>query len=122
MEIPVQMIWLHFLPQKKLNIQKLTALMIKDLKNLIKDCNIIFLQREGKKNLLKEEQITRNFAFASVVSIKEIKKGEKLSETNIWVKRPGNGDFSANNYWKILGKQAIKNINKNIQIRKSDIK
>jgi len=94
----------------------------KELKNLIKDCNIIFLQREGKKNLLKEEQITRNFAFASVVSIKEIKKGEKLSETNIWVKRPGNGDFSANNYWKILGKRAIKNIKKNIQIRKSDIK
>ena len=94
----------------------------KELKNLIKDCNIIFLQREGKKNLLKEEQVTRNFAFASVVSIKEIKKGEKLSETNIWVKRPGNGDFSANNYWKIIGKQAIKNINKNIQIRKSDIK
>ena len=73
-------------------------------------------------NLLIEEQVTRNFAFASVVSIKEIKKGEKLSETNIWVKRPGNGDFSANNYWKILGKQAIKKIKKNIQIRKSDIK
>ena len=54
--------------------------------------------------------------------IKEIKNGEKLTQKNIWVKRPGNGDFSANNYWKILGKQAIKNINKNIQIRKSDIK
>ena len=81
-----------------------------------------FFTKRRKKNLLKEEQVTRNFAFASVVSIKEIKKGEKLSETNIWVKRPGNGDFSANNYWKILGKQAIKNIKKNIQIKKSDIR
>ena len=94
----------------------------KELKNLIKDCNIIFLQREGEKNLLKEEQVTRNFAFASVVSTKKIEKGEKLSKTNIWVKRPGNGDFSANNYWKILGKKAIKNIKKNIQIKKSDIR
>jgi len=92
------------------------------LKELINDCNVLFLQREGRKNLLPEEQITRNFSFSSVVSIKDIKKGEKLSQTNIWVKRPGNGDFSANSYEKILGRKAIKNIKKNIQIKKSDIR
>ena len=85
----------------------------KGLKELINGCNILFLQRGGSKNLLSEEQVTRNFAFASVVSIKEIKKGEKLSQTNIWVKRPGNGDFAANKYEKILGKKAIQNIKKN---------
>ena len=94
----------------------------KELKELITGCNIIFLQRGGKKNLLSEEQVTRNFAFASVVSIKEIKKGEKLSHNNIWVKRPGNGDFTANDYEKIIGKAAIKKIKKNIQIKKNDIK
>ena len=94
----------------------------KNLKELIKGCNIVFLQRGGEKNLLKEEQVTRNFAFASVVSIKEIKNGEKLTQKNIWVKRPGNGDFAASKYEKILGKIAIKKIKKNTQIKKNDIK
>ena len=94
----------------------------KELKELIMGCNIIFLQRGGKKNLLSEEQVTRNFAFASAVSIKEIKKGETLSQKNIWVKRPGNGDFAANSYKKILGKIATKKIEQNIQIKKNDIK
>ena len=94
----------------------------KNLKELIKGCNIVFLQRGGEKNLLKEEQVTRNFAFASVVSIKEIKNGEKLTQKNIWVKRPGNGDFAASKYEKILEKIAIKKIKKNTQIKKNDIK
>ena len=94
----------------------------KNLRELIKGCNIVFLQRGGEKNLLKEEQVTRNFAFASVVSIKEIKNGEKLTQKNIWVKRPGNGDFAASKYEKILGKIAIKKIKKNTQIKKNDIK
>ena len=94
----------------------------KNLKELIKGCNIVFLQRGGEKNFLKEEQVTRNFAFASVVSIKEIKNGEKLTQKNIWVKRPGNGDFAASKYEKILGKIAIKKIKKNTQIKKNDIK
>ena len=38
----------------------------KGLKELINGCNILFLQRGGSKNLLSEEQVTRNFAFASV--------------------------------------------------------
>ena len=37
---------------------------------------------------IKQENNTMRFAFASVVSIKEIKKGEKLTHKNIWVKRP----------------------------------
>ena len=93
----------------------------KELKKLITDCNIIFEQRGGKKNLLKEEQVTRNFAYASVVSIKEIKEGEKLSYNNIWVKRPGNGYFKANEYHKLLGKKAKNKIKKNFQIKKRDV-
>ena len=93
----------------------------KELKELIKGCNIIYLQRGGKKNLLKEEQVTRNFAFASVVSIQDIQKGEKFSKSNIWVKRPGTGDFSAKDYNSLLGKKAYRSIKKNYQIKKNKI-
>ena len=53
---------------------------------LIKASKILFKQRFGQKNYLSQEQVTRNFAYASVVS-KNIKKNEKLSRENITVKR-----------------------------------
>ena len=93
----------------------------KEFKKLIEGCNILSLQRGGKKNHLKQEQVTRNFAFASVVTIKEIKKGEKFSKENLWVKRPGNGQIQAENYYKILGKKSKNNLKKNIQLKKSNI-
>ena len=57
----------------------------------------------GDKKALKEEQVTIDFAFASVVAISSIRKGEKFTKDNIWVKRPGTGDFLAEEYDKILG-------------------
>jgi N-acetylneuraminate synthase len=93
----------------------------KQLKDLITDSETIYRQLKGNKNLLKEEQVTRNFAFSSVVSIKKIQKGEKFSLNNIWVKRPGTGYFEGNKLNKILGKKAKRNILKNYQIKKNDI-
>ena len=40
----------------------------------------------GKKEAAKEEQATIDFAFATVVAIKDILNGEKFSHENIWVK------------------------------------
>ena len=70
---------------------------------------------------MKEEKVVRDFAFASVVTISKIKKGEKFSKKNIWVKRPGGGDFLARDYNKILGKKAKKLISSNRQLKKTDI-
>ena len=69
-----------------------------------------------KVKILKEELQVAKFAYASVVSINEIKKGEKLSSSNIWVKRPGTGKILAKNFSKILNKKARKNIPKDTQI------
>jgi len=75
----------------------------------------------GKKNILKSEQPTINFAYACVVTINDIKKGEKFSDKNIWVKRPGTGKIKAKDYFKILGKKSKRNIQKNLQISWNDI-
>ena len=82
----------------------------KTLKNLINDSKEMFLMRDGKKEKLKEEQITMNFAYATIVTIKNIKQGEKFSEENIWVKRPGNKGILAEHYNEIIGKKAKCNI------------
>lgn len=77
--------------------------------------------RGGKKEAAKEEQVTIDFAYASVVSIKDIVKGELFTSDNLWVKRPGTGDYLADDYDFLLGKKASKNISKDIQIKTSDV-
>ncbi|QFR48343.1 polyhydroxyalkanoate biosynthesis repressor PhaR [Sulfurimonas lithotrophica] len=91
------------------------------LKELIEGSKNIALMRGGKKEALKEEQVTIDFAFATVVSIKPIKKGDKFSKDNIWVKRPGTGAIKAEHYESIIGKTAIKDIENDIHIDWTDI-
>ena len=91
------------------------------LKELIKGCNIISKQRFGDKNLLKEEQVTRNFAYASVVSRRKIEINEILSLKNITVRRPGTGDFGAAEFKNLLGKKVRSIIKKNTQIKRRDL-
>ena len=92
------------------------------LKDLIEGCNKIHKSMPGEKIPVKEEEATMKFAFASVVSIKDIKKGDRLSYKNIWVKRPGTGNFLAKDLTKLIGKVAQRNIKNNIQIKKKDLK
>lgn len=77
------------------------------------------LQTESKE-ATKEEQVTIDFAFASVVSIAPIKKGEILSMQNIWVKRPGKGGIPAHEFESLLGKRAVRDIESNTQLRYED--
>lgn len=80
------------------------------LKELIIGSEELAKMRGGKKEAAKEEQVTIDFAFATVVSIKQIKKGEKFTKDNVWVKRPGTGEIKAESFRNILGQQATKNI------------
>lgn len=94
---------------------------IEACRDLILDSKRMANMRGGHKEAVKEEQVTIDFAYASVVSTKPIKKGELLSGENIWVKRPGTGDFLAEDYNKLIGKVAVVDINADCQIKKSDI-
>lgn len=89
-----------------------------ELKNLIKGSEEIFLMRGGSKAALPEEKVTIDFAFATVVSIADIKKGERFTVDNIWVKRPGTGEILAEHYQDILGKTATMNIPADTHIKK----
>ncbi|MCT4583408.1 MAG: N-acetylneuraminate synthase [Peptostreptococcaceae bacterium] len=81
-----------------------------ELTNLINDSKEIAKMRGGKKEATKEEKVTIDFAFATVVTIKPILKGEVLTKENIWVKRPGTGEIKAENYENIIGKKVKRNI------------
>ena len=84
----------------------------KNLKHVSIKCDTYFQVYEelfnkyiGKKNILDDEQPTINFAYASVVTTKDMKKGEIITEDNIWVKRPGTGEIRAKDYYKLLNKK-----------------
>lgn len=92
------------------------------LKELIAQSEQMALMRglNAKKEATKEEQVTIDFAFASIVSIQPIKKGETLSEKNIWVKRPSLGGIPAYEFENVLGKKALRDIECDSQLNKED--
>ena len=92
----------------------------KNCKDLIANSKIIKSMLGGSKEPAKEEKVTIDFAFATVVSIKDIKAGDTLSNDNIWVKRPGTGKIKAEHFNKVLGKISNKNINKGEHLNWSD--
>lgn len=87
------------------------------LNELVIGSKAIFQARNGSKIILKEEQPTIDFAYSCVVSTKPIKKGEKFSKDNIWVKRPGNGEILAKDYNKILNCKSVEDISKDTQLK-----
>jgi N-acetylneuraminate synthase len=91
------------------------------LAELIEGASFLFRERGGGKGPVEAEAPTIAFAFASVVAIQDIAKGEALSEANIWVKRPGSGDFGAGDYDSLLGRRATQEIAKGAQIRRVDL-
>ena len=75
------------------------------------------------KNLYKAyhrynlEKPIEKWAKRSLVAIRDIKIGEKLSEKNIWSKRPGTG-IPSRFFFKIVGRVAKRNIKYNTIIKK----
>jgi len=77
---------------------------------LIVSSNEIWEMRGGTKEPAKEEQVTIDFAFATVCTIAPIKQGEIFTKENIWVKRPGKGEILAEHFNEIIGKKAVRDI------------
>lgn len=93
----------------------------KELKDLIVGSCAVWQSQGGKKTILKEEQDIIDFAYACVVSTAPIKKGERFTKENVWVKRPGTGEIKAVEYKNVLGKKAVRDIAADVQLKRSDI-
>ncbi len=88
---------------------------------LLNGLSIIFEQRGGSKTLIKEEQVTRDFALATATAIRKIGLGEILDASNIALKRPNKGDFDSSNILGLFGKKASRIIEEGEQIIKDDL-
>jgi len=87
---------------------------------LITASRIIRSELGGAKEAAQEEGVTIDFAFASVVPIAPVSKGERFSESNLWVKRPGKDGIPAEQYETILGRRATRAIPADLQLQPGD--
>ncbi len=91
------------------------------LSDLILGSRVIWQARGGDKGPVDAELPTIAFAFASVVAIKDIASGDAFTRDNIWVKRPGGGDYAVNDYESLIGKKASRTIKSGFQLKKEDV-
>ncbi|MCM1112003.1 MAG: N-acetylneuraminate synthase family protein [Muribaculum sp.] len=92
-----------------------------ELRQLIQASQEVPMMLGGDKEAIPEEKVTSDFAFASVVAIRDIKAGEPFTKDNIWVKRPGTGEILAEEYDKVLGKRAAVDIAGDVMIKRDMI-
>jgi sialic acid synthase SpsE len=92
-----------------------------ELRDLIEGSLAIHQALGGTKEILPEEQPTIDFAYACVVSLCDIARGERLNTDNIWVKRPGTGEIRAAHFERLLGRMARRDIPKDVQLKWLDV-
>jgi sialic acid synthase SpsE len=90
-------------------------------RELIVAAAILHAERGGTKGPAPEEQVTMDFAFATVVTIAPIKAGETLTTKNLWVKRPGTGPLPAEKYEELLGRVARRDLAADTHVGLEDI-
>ena len=113
--------------EKHVIIDKLTkgpdqsvSIDFNDLKNLVDGVRKVKLAGGAVKQVHEKEKSIREWAFRSIVSLREIKKGETITQDMIWSKRPGTGipSYKMND---VLGKKAARDIKNNVLVLPEDI-
>jgi N-acetylneuraminate synthase len=91
-------------------------------RELIESSRKLHMELGGTKEPAKEEQVTIDFAFATVVTIAAVKAGEAFTMKNLWVKRPGTGPILAEQFESILGKIAARDLPADTHLAPDDIR
>jgi N-acetylneuraminate synthase len=91
------------------------------LQDLILGTRNVFNARGSQKDKVEAESPTIAFAFASIVVTKDMSVGQLLTEDNLWLRRPGGGDFGANSFEQLLGKKLLLPISKGSRLTKSHV-
>jgi sialic acid synthase SpsE len=92
-----------------------------ELQELITGTKAIHAALGGRKTVLSEEQPTIAFAYACVVTTRDIRAGEELTTENIWVKRPGTGEIKARDYSELLGRRLKDAVPRDTQIKRVNL-
>lgn len=92
-----------------------------ELRELVEGSRAIHQALGGSKTILPEEKPTIDFAYACVVTTRDVAEGEMATEQNLWVKRPGTGEIKAVHYEQVLGRRVTRFLPKNAQLKWNDL-
>lgn len=87
-----------------------------DLYRLVDGIRKIELASGSTKKVHENEKIIREWAFRSIVSLRDIKQGEIITQDMIWSKRPGTG-IPSYKMEEVIGKRAKIDIVRNSLIK-----
>lgn len=92
----------------------------RELHELVDGVRKIYLAGGNVKKVRPKEEAIRQWAFRSIVSVKDIHAGEIITQDMIWSKRPGTGipSYKMN---EIIGRKVIQDIKKNTLVRYEDL-
>ena len=90
---------------------------------LVKGCRAVFESCGDERQIFAEEEEIIAWARESVVSLSDIKKGTRITEDMISVKRPSpeEGAIAAKHMEDIIGKTALSDISADRQILWSEV-
>ncbi|MGH6952545.1 MAG: N-acetylneuraminate synthase family protein, partial [Alphaproteobacteria bacterium] len=92
-----------------------------ELARLVQGSKAIWQARGGAKTILPEEQPVIDFAYATVVTIRPVAKGDRFTRENLWVKRPGTGALPAERLDEVLEHRAARDIPADVHLQPGDI-
>lgn len=88
-----------------------------ELKFLIDRSKEISTALRNPKERTKPEEDVYKFARGSVVANKDIRAGHIISEEDIWARRPGTGEISVSDFYKVVGAKAKIDLKINEQLK-----
>lgn len=91
-----------------------------DLKELVDGIRKIEAASGAEKKVHEREVQIREWAFRSIVSLKDIQPGEVITEDMIWSKRPGTG-IPSHLRDQVIGKKVTQPITKNTLVKWEDL-
>ncbi len=91
-----------------------------ELRHLIDRSREIHTALHNRKQRTAPEEDVYRFARGSVVADLDLEAGHVIAETDIWARRPGNGEIPVHDFDKVVGRVLKRACKRNEQLRWSD--
>lgn len=92
-----------------------------ELRLLIDRSKEIWIAANNPKQRSEAEETVYKFARASVVADVDMPKGYVIGERDIWARRPGTGEIPGYEFDAVVGKRLTRSVNRNTQLKWSDL-
>jgi sialic acid synthase SpsE len=92
-----------------------------ELRFLVDEARKIHVAVNNPKGRSSLEEDVYRFARGSVVTDRDLSAGDLINESDIWARRPGNGEIPASKFDDLIGRRVNRDLKRNVQLRWSDL-